>query len=281
MHPLAHDVRDEALMRAVFDGVFHAAAHKHVPLMEHQPAEAFRNNVLGTAIVARLASRHGAQRFVLISTDKAVNPSSVMGATKRLAELVTRASGPTKAGCVRTSVRFGNVLGSSGSVVPVFHRQIAAGGPLTVTDPEATRFFMTIPEAAGLILQSALLAEGEETFLLEMGDPVKIVDLARQMIELAGFVPGRDIEIVYTGLRSGEKLHEEAVTRGELLRPTAHSYIHQIADNAPTQFDETSARHLFEQILGDSVEQARERVLTAAREPQDSASRHLRVVEVA
>lgn len=284
--PLALDVCDEDGMEQVFGAyrpriVFHAAAHKHVPLMEHQPAEAFRNNVLGTAIVARLAARHGAQRFVLISTDKAVNPSSVMGATKRLAESVVKAAGAAPGKCIRTSVRFGNVLGSSGSVVPVFHRQIAAGGPVTVTDPEATRFFMTIPEATGLIMQSALLAEGEETFLLEMGEPVKIFDLARQMIELAGFVPGRDIEIVFTGLRTGERLHEETTAPGEQLRPTTHPYVRQVTGNEHGGFDESSALRLFEELLAETPERGREMLLTVARKPHDSSTGHLRVVEVA
>jgi len=284
--PLALDICDEDAMEQVFGVhrpriVFHAAAHKHVPLMEHQPAEAFRNNVLGTAIMARLAAQHGAQRFVLISTDKAVNPSSVMGATKRLAELVTKAAGSAHARCIRTSVRFGNVLGSSGSVVPVFHRQIAAGGPVTVTDPEATRFFMTIPEATGLILQSALLAEGEETFLLEMGEPVRIVDLARQMIELAGFLPGRDIEIVFTGLRSGERLHEETTGPGERLLRTAHPYVRQVTENERAGFDEPSARLLFEELLSETPQRGREIVVTAARAPRDSGTGHLHVVEVA
>lgn len=284
--PLALDVCHEESMEHAFAThrpavVFHAAAHKHVPLMEQQPAEAFRNNVLGTAIVARLAARHGAGRFVFISTDKAVNPSGVMGATKRLGELVTKTSAPADGTCIHASVRFGNVLGSSGSVVPVFHRQIAAGGPVTVTDPEATRYFMTIPEAAGLILQSALLAGGGETFLLEMGEPVKIDDLARQMIELAGFTPGRDIEITYTGLRSGEKLHEETVAPDEALQPTAHDYVRQVADNTRAPFDEPAALRLFEELLAATPEEARERLLATARRPSDLEFAHLRVVEVA
>jgi FlaA1/EpsC-like NDP-sugar epimerase len=282
--PLAIDICDEDSMEKAFAAhtpeiVFHAAAHKHVPLMEQQPPEAFRNNVLGTGVVARLAGRHGAARFVFISTDKAVNPSSVMGATKRLAELVARAALTGKSRCISAAVRFGNVLGSSGSVVQVFHRQIAAGGPLTVTDPDATRFFMTIPEAAGLILQSALLAEDGETFMLEMGAPVKIDDLARQMIELAGFAPGRDIEIAYTGLRAGEKLHEETVAPQESLRASAHSRIHRVVDNNEPAFGESEAKTLHENLLADDTEGARRRLLKTVSDLQGAA--RLRIVKVA
>jgi FlaA1/EpsC-like NDP-sugar epimerase len=224
----AFDVCDEVPMAQLFAAwtprlVFHSAAHKHVPLMEEQPAEALRNNVLGTEVTARLAGRHGARKFVLISSDKAVNPASVMGATKRLAELVVdeirRAPGHC---CAYSAVRFGNVLGSSGSVVPIFRRQIAAGGPVTVTHPEATRFFMSLTEAVGLILQSAWQAEGGEIFVLEMGVATKIDDLARQMIELSGFEPGVDIKITYTGLRPGEKLHEEPIHATESVVRTVH-----------------------------------------------------------
>jgi FlaA1/EpsC-like NDP-sugar epimerase len=243
--------------------VLHAAAHKHVPLMEEQPLEAYRNNVLGTAVATRAAAAHGTERFVLISTDKAVNPAGVMGATKRLAEKLTHAAQNTRCNCVFSVVRFGNVLGSSGSVVPVFHRQIAAGGPVTVTDPGATRFFMTIPEAAGLILQSALLAEGGETFLLEMGAPVKIEALARQMIELAGFVPGRDIGIRYTGLRPGEKLHEETVLSEETTQATKHPQIKRVAGSHGAPFDAGQAASFYGGLAQANPETVRRRILTA------------------
>lgn len=226
--PRVSDVCDETAMERLFGThvpslVFHSAAHKHVPLMEEQPAEAFANNVLGTEIVARLAGRHGARKFVLVSSDKAVNPANVMGATKRLAEMVVdeirRAPGNT---CAYCAVRFGNVLGSSGSVVPIFRQQIAEGGPVTVTHPEVRRFFMSLPEAAGLILQSARQAGGGEVFVLDMGEPMKIEDLARQMIELSGFVPDKDIKITYIGLRPGEKLHEEPIHEMENVEATDH-----------------------------------------------------------
>jgi len=232
---LAMDACSSGAMGSVFGKwrpthVFHAAAHKHVPLMEAQPAEAIRNNALGTLTVARPAALHGCKKFVLVSTDKAVNPAGVMGASKLLAELVVRelqsAPGNAVAFC---SVRFGNVMDSSGSVVQVFRNQIAAGGPLTVTHPEAERFFMSIPEAVGLILQSAALARGGEVFALEMGEPVKIRELARQMVELSGLVAGRDIAIAFTGLRPGEKLSEETARPGERKLPTTHPKIHALS----------------------------------------------------
>jgi FlaA1/EpsC-like NDP-sugar epimerase len=232
--PRASDVCDRTSMRRLFSlhgpaFVFHSAAHKHVPLMEEQPAEALRNNVIGTLNLAQEAATHGTRKFVLISSDKAVNPANVMGATKRLAEMVLdeiRQKAPE--GCVFCAVRFGNVLGSSGSVVPIFRQQIAAGGPITVTHPDVTRFFMSIPESVGLILQSAHQAQGGEIFVLDMGQAVKIDDLAKQMIELSGFVPGSDIKITYTGLRPGEKLHEEPIHEMETVEETEHPKVRRL-----------------------------------------------------
>ncbi len=234
---LAHDVRDEPFMRNMFYAhrpalVFHAAAHKHVPLMEAQPAEAISNNVLGTDVVCRLANDHGCLKLTLVSTDKAVNPTNVMGASKRMAELVVEEYQLKRHGdCIFAAVRFGNVLGSSGSVIPTFRRQIADGGPVTVTHAEVTRFFMSIPEAVGLILQCAWLARGGERFVLDMGESIKIVDLARQMIELSGFVPDRDIEIAFVGLRPGEKLYEEPIHEMENVEPTSHPKVRCLRRN--------------------------------------------------
>lgn len=203
--------------------VFHAAAHKHVNLMEDQPAEALRNNFFATHHLAEIASRHGSERFILISTDKAINPTSVMGASKRLAELALLAHQQTEGNTTKfMAVRFGNVLGSSGSVIPIFRKQIASGGPLTVTDPKVTRFFMTVEEAVGLVLQSATQGSGGEIFVLDMGQSVKILDVARQMIALSGLREGTDIDIEFTGLQPGEKLYEEVQHISEKLQPTRH-----------------------------------------------------------
>lgn len=216
----------EVFQRARPDIVFHAAAHKHVPLMELNPKEAIRNNVLGTRVVAEAALKAGVDRFVLISTDKAVNPSSIMGATKRIAEHVMQElnrTGLTKF----TVVRFGNVLGSNGSVVPLFSEQIRKGGPVTVTHPEIKRFFMTIPEAVQLVLQASVMGQGGEVFVLDMGEQIKVVDLARNMIVLAGLVPDKDIQIVFTGLRPGEKLYEELFEDSVQVESTTHPKIHR------------------------------------------------------
>jgi FlaA1/EpsC-like NDP-sugar epimerase len=226
LHPIIADIRDRPRMQSIFRAhrpqvVFHAAAHKHVPLMEINVEEAFTNNVLGTRNVVELALEAGAERLVLISSDKAIRPTSVMGATKRLAEMIVL-DAARRSGKSYVSVRFGNVLGSRGSVIPVFKRQIARGGPVTVTHPEMERYFMTIPEAVHLVLQAASLGEGGETLLLRMGKPVRIVSLAEDLIRLSGLEPGRDIPIVFTGVRPGEKLSEQLWEDETVLRPTTH-----------------------------------------------------------
>ncbi len=226
---LIASVRDKERLDEIFDKykpelVFHAAAHKHVPLMEYSPGEAIKNNVFGTYNTAVCAKNHGVKRFTMISTDKAVNPTNVMGASKRMCEMIIQSlSKNSKTEFVL--VRFGNVLGSNGSVIPRFKKQIENGGPVTVTHPEITRFFMMIPEAAQLVLQAAAYAKGGEIFVLDMGKPVKIVDLARRMIELSGYEPDKDIQIVFTGLRKGEKLYEELLMNEEGLQKTRHDKI--------------------------------------------------------
>jgi FlaA1/EpsC-like NDP-sugar epimerase len=221
-------IQDERLMASLFQKyrphvVFHAAAYKHVPMLEKNPWEAVVNNILGTRVVMEMARSHETERFVLVSTDKAVRPTSVMGASKRVTELLLQAF--QGSGVRFMAVRFGNVVGSSGSVIPVFRRQIEQGGPVTVTHPEVTRFFMTITEAAQLILQTGAMGQGGEIFILKMGTPVKIADMARDLIRLSGREPDRDVKIVFTGLREGEKLYEELITVGEGIVPTGHEKI--------------------------------------------------------
>ena len=237
--PLLADIGDEDRMRSIFRShrphlVLHAAAHKHVPLMEANPFETFKNNVLATRLLGELAGEHQTEVFVMISTDKAVRPTSMMGASKRVAELVTQ-SLDARFDTRFVAVRFGNVLGSNGSVIPIFRDQIAAGGPITVTHPQMKRYFMTIPEAAQLVLQAGAMGERGEILILDMGEPIRIVDLARQMISLSGLRPDEDIDIVFSGVRPGEKLFEELETEGEHITKTRHSkiYIGQIAGCAP------------------------------------------------
>ncbi|MCD8481297.1 MAG: polysaccharide biosynthesis protein [Verrucomicrobia bacterium] len=234
---LVADVLDRRRMEQIFtlhkpQVIFHAAAHKHVPIMERQPAEAIKNNTIGTAAMADLAYTFNSERFVLISTDKAINPTNAMGASKRLAEIYIQSKFLSDTSKTKfMAVRFGNVLGSSGSVVPAFTKQIAAGGPVTVTHPEITRYFMTIPEAVGLVLQCGTLGKGGEIFVLDMGQPIKIVDLARQMIALSGYTVDKDIEIKFTGLRPGEKLYEELKHNDERHTETPHPRIFRFEGN--------------------------------------------------
>lgn len=228
--PIIADIRDREKLERMFGKyrptvVFHAAAHKHVPLMEEAPDEAIKNNIFGTKNLVELADKYGCKRFVLISTDKAVNPTSVMGATKRVAELILQDIG-TRSQTQFLSVRFGNVLGSRGSIIPLFQAQIARGGPVTITHPEMTRFFMTIPEAAQLVIQAGALGRGGEIFILDMGEPVKIVNLARELIRLSGLIPEKDIKIEFTGMRPGEKLYEEILTNDEGILATKHERIY-------------------------------------------------------
>lgn len=271
--PLIADVADEPRIRQIFedhrpDVVFHAAAHKHVSLMERNAAEAVKNNSFASQTLGRLAGEFGASHFVLVSSDKAVNPTSVMGASKRLAEIAVQDLERQFQKTRYIAVRFGNVLGSAGSVVPIFRDQIKNGGPVTVTDPQMTRYFMTVPEASQLVLQAAAIGFGGEIFVLDMGQPIKIVELAEDMIRLSGFTPYDDIDIVFTGVRKGEKLFEELETSGENLTKTRHPkiYIGRISSYSSTEVeqlfalfrtavvenDEQRIRSLFNQCLSEA-----------------------------
>jgi FlaA1/EpsC-like NDP-sugar epimerase len=280
--PVIADICDSKRLEHVFRAerpqvVFHAAAHKHVPMMEENPGEAIKNNVFGTKKVADLSVAFGVEKFVMVSTDKAVNPTSVMGVSKRTAEIYVQALSQ-RSDTHFITVRFGNVLGSAGSVIPIFQEQIAAGGPVTVTHPEMKRYFMTIPEACQLILQAGAMGEGGEIFVLDMGEPVKIVDLARDLIRLSGLVPGEDIEIKFTGIRPGEKLFEELATDDENADKTKHPKIfvgkfrpyewervvkgldelHQLSDGADREAIKAAFARLVPEFAGGAAARERE-----------------------
>lgn len=264
---LIGSVRNTNRVNSIFETyrpeiVYHAAAHKHVPLMEDSPNEAIKNNVMGTYKIATAADRYGVDRFVLISTDKAVNPANVMGASKRICEMIVQMMN-RKSGTNFVAVRFGNVLGSNGSVIPLFKQQIAEGGPVTVTDPEIIRYFMTIPEAVSLVLQAGAYARGGEIFVLDMGEPMKILDLAVNLIKLSGYRPGEDIEIRFTGLRPGEKMYEELLIQQENLEKTANK---MIFIEKPTYFNE----EIFERQL--------ERLIAAAKKESSDIRREIREI---
>jgi len=269
MQAIVADVGDTHRVETIFaqqkpDLIFHAAAHKHVPLMEQQVAEALTNNSLKTIALAQLAAAHGVKDFVMISTDKAINPTNVMGASKRLAEIGLQALNKKSSQMTITSVRFGNVLGSSGSVIPTFRRQIAAGGPVTVTHPEVTRYFMSVAEAVGLVLTAGRLGKGGDIFVLDMGEPVKIEEMARQLIELSGFEPGREIEIRYTGLRPGEKLYEELSHSEEVTEKTEHRKLWKLKPHSSTQHEESDFKRSLELIIEEAargnISQAKQRI---------------------
>jgi FlaA1/EpsC-like NDP-sugar epimerase len=255
-------VREKGRLEEIYETfrpevVFHAAAHKHVPLMEANPKEAIKNNIIGTFNMAQCANKYGVQKFVLISTDKAVNPTNIMGATKRFCEMIIQSIDKVSK-TEFVAVRFGNVLGSNGSVIPLFKRQIQSGGPITVTDPNINRYFMTIPEAAQLVIQAGAMARGGEIFILDMGKPVKIVDLARDLIKLSGLEPDKDIEIKFTGLRPGEKLYEELLMDEEGIQNTKHKKIF-IGKPGKFEFDEVVEKIM---KLQDTLECENEAVFT-------------------
>ena len=273
-------VRDRARLNAVFNYyrpeiVFHAAAHKHVPLMEHSNCEAIKNNVLGTYNTADMAEKYGVKKFILVSTDKAVNPTNVMGASKRLCEMVVQCR--TDSNTAFAAVRFGNVLGSNGSVIPLFKNQIAAGGPVTITDKRIIRYFMTIPEASGLVMQAGAMANGGDLFVLDMGKPVKIIDLAENMIRLSGFKPYSEIDIVETGLRPGEKLYEELLIKTENLDKTSNNMIFIERDTPFTraQMEEkldilrAAVKEAEEEIGAVSIKNAMKSVVPTFRDPEE------------
>jgi len=254
LQAMVADVGDAKRIETIFqqqkpDLILHAAAHKHVPLMEQQVAEALSNNSLKTAALAQIAARHGTTDFVMISTDKAINPTNVMGASKRLAEIALQVLQKKNSNIKITSVRFGNVLGSSGSVIPTFRRQIAAGGPVTVTHPEVTRYFMSVAEAVGLVLTAGRLGKGGDIFVLDMGKPVRIEEMARQLIELSGFEPGKEIEIRYTGLRPGEKLYEELSHNEEVTESTEHPKIWRLRAQGGSEGDFEQLEESIQKII--------------------------------
>lgn len=273
------NIREKNRLDAIFEKynpeiVFHAAAHKHVPLMENNPTEAIKNNVFGTYNLVNSADKYNVKRFILISTDKAVNPTNIMGATKRLCEMVIQAKNK-ESSTEFMAVRFGNVLGSNGSVVPLFKRQIAHGGPVTVTHKEITRFFMTIPEAVALVLQAITYAEGGEIFVLDMGEPVKIYDLAKSLIELSGYTLGKDMEIEITGMRPGEKLYEELLMSEENLQETKHNKIFITESMNFTMDDIERKLDMFRDILKDEsttkdyIKETMKKCVPTYREPEE------------
>ena len=273
------NIREKERLDTIFEShrpeiVFHAAAHKHVPLMENNPTEAIKNNVFGTYNLVNCSDKYDVKRFILISTDKAVNPTNIMGATKRLCEMIIQAKDRVSK-TEYVAVRFGNVLGSNGSVVPLFKKQLAHGGPLTVTHKEITRFFMTIPEAVALVLQAITYAEGGEIFVLDMGEPVKIYDLAKSLIELSGYTLGKDMEIEITGMRPGEKLYEELLMNEENLESTKHDKIFITESMDFTMEDIEEKLDMFRKIVNDEhtskeeIKETMKKCVPTYREPEE------------